>query len=72
LTYFSFITLTTIGFGDITPKSPPAAYLAALEGLLGQLYLAITIARMVGLHITHSSRTAASRRRGGVPPDIAG
>jgi len=50
LVYFSFITLTTIGYGDITPLWPGAGGLAAAEGIVGQLYLAITIARLVGLH----------------------
>jgi len=48
--YFSFITLTTVGYGDITPVWPGAGGLAAAEVVVGQLYLAITIARLVGLH----------------------
>jgi hypothetical protein len=51
LAYFSLVTLTTIGFGDIVPVAPPARALAALEGLLSQLYLAIIIARLVGMEI---------------------
>jgi hypothetical protein len=47
LTYFSLVTLTTLGYGDITPASPLARALATLEGMSGQLYLAITIARLV-------------------------
>jgi hypothetical protein len=50
LVYFSFITLTTVGYGDITPAWPGAGGLAAAEAVVGQLYLAITIARLVGLH----------------------
>ena len=50
LAYFSFVTLTTVGYGDITPTWPGAGGLAAAEALVGQLYLAITIARLVGLH----------------------
>ena len=52
LLYFSFITLTTVGYGDITPQWPGAGGLAAAEAVVGQLYLAITIARLVGLHIS--------------------
>lgn len=52
LNYFSLVTLTTIGYGDIYPLSPPARSLATLEGLLAQLYLAIIIARLVGLEIS--------------------
>lgn len=50
LVYFSFVTLTTVGYGDITPAWPGAGGLAAAEAVVGQLYLAITIARLVGLH----------------------
>ena len=50
LAYFSSITLTTVGYGDITPAWPGAGGLAAAEAIVGQLYLAITIARLVGLH----------------------
>jgi len=51
LFYFSFVTLTTLGYGDITPVSDTAQTVAVLEAVVGQLYLAITIARLVGLHI---------------------
>ncbi len=50
LMYFSFATLTTVGYGDITPTWPGSGGLAAAEAVVGQLYLAITIARLVGLH----------------------
>jgi len=52
LTYFSLITLTTVGYGDITPASPQASMLAALEGLIGQLFIAIILARLVALELT--------------------
>ncbi|HTR02004.1 MAG TPA: potassium channel family protein [Thermoanaerobaculia bacterium] len=52
LVYFSFITLTTVGYGDITPVYPVARTLAAVEGLIGQLYPAILIARLVSLQIS--------------------
>lgn len=51
LLYFSFITLTTTGLGDITPKSEIAQMLTAGEALTGQLYVAIFVARLMGLHI---------------------
>ncbi len=50
--YYSFVTLTTLGYGDIQPLSSPARYLSALEALCGQLYLTILVARLVGLHIS--------------------
>jgi hypothetical protein len=46
--YYSFVTLTTLGYGEITPKSQVARSLAIGEALVGQLYLAILIARLVG------------------------
>ncbi len=53
--YYSFVTLTTLGYGDIIPLSPPARSLSALEAIMGQLYIAILIARLVGVHISQSS-----------------
>ena len=51
LIYFSFITLTTTGYGDITPLHPVARLLTMFEALVGQLYPAITLARLVSLAI---------------------
>lgn len=53
LVYFSFMTLTTTGYGDISPVSVSARSLAVLESVIGQLYLAVLVARLVGLHIAH-------------------
>ncbi len=50
---FSFITLATLGYGDITPVHPVARLLAMFEALVGQLYPAITPARLVSLEIIH-------------------
>ena len=46
--YFSFVTLATLGYGDLTPASPPARGLAILEGIGGQMYLTVLVARLVG------------------------
>ena len=46
--YFSTVTLTTVGFGDIVPVSPAARLATGLEAIVGQLYLAIVIATLVG------------------------
>jgi hypothetical protein len=54
--YFSFTTLTTLGYGDITPLSKAARSAATLEALIGQIYLAVLIARLVGIHASQSSR----------------
>lgn len=52
--YYSFVTMTTVGFGDITPATNQARALSILEAVFGQLYLAITIARLVGLQATQA------------------
>ena len=52
-TYFSFVTLTTLGYGDILPVHPGARALAYLESVTGVLYLATLVARLVALHIAH-------------------
>lgn len=52
LVYFSYSTLTTVGYGDIRPLWPAAGGLAIAEAVVGQLYLAITVARLVGLHVS--------------------
>ena len=54
LMYFSLTTLTTIGYGDITPGIASARSLANLEGLVGQLYPAILIARLVSMEFESS------------------
>ncbi len=54
LYYFSFVTLTTLGYGDITPLSTTARSFAYLEALIGQIYLTVLVARLVGLHISQS------------------
>ena len=50
--YFSMATLTTVGYGDIAPVHPVARSLANMEGLFGQLYPAIILARVMGLYQT--------------------
>lgn len=48
LVYFSFITLATVGYGDIVPVSSAARSMVILEALAGQLYLAAFVARLIG------------------------
>ena len=62
LIYFSLVTLTTIGYGDIAPVSSLARPVAALEGALGTLYLAVMIARLVALHVS-SGMNRGKRRK---------
>jgi hypothetical protein len=54
--YFSLTTLTTTGYGDIVPVDPFARSLANLESVIGQFYLAITVARLVTLEMEHRRR----------------
>jgi hypothetical protein len=53
--YFSFVTLSTVGFGDITPVSRIARWLAAMEAMTGLLYVAVLIARLVSLYSSPKS-----------------
>ena len=50
--YFSFVSLTTLGYGDISPATPIARFVVYLEAILGQLYLAIMVAGLVGIGIS--------------------
>ena len=49
--YYSFVTLATLGYGDVVPKSDVARGLAVLEAIGGQLYVAVTVARLVGARL---------------------
>lgn len=53
LTYFSFVTLTTLGYGDITPVAPISRSLVILEALTGQLFPSILLARLVSLELEY-------------------
>ncbi len=63
LSYFSFITLTTLGYGDIIPLSPPAKAAASLEAIVGQLYIALLVARLVGLHTSQSMAEKREKKK---------
>ena len=64
--YFSFVTLTTVGYGDMTPVHPATRSLAIAEALIGQLYPAILLARLVSLastgEVEHPARRNARQR----------
>lgn len=62
--YYSLVTMTTLGYGDIVPASSSARMFAAVQALMGQLYLAVLVARLVGLHI---SQAAGGNHQGGDP-----
>jgi voltage-gated potassium channel len=52
--YFSFATLTTLGYADVTPVGPPASTLTWLEAVFGQFYLAVVVAQLVGLKLAQA------------------
>jgi hypothetical protein len=54
--YYSLVTITTLGYGDIVPGRPGAGLLAGLEAVIGQLYVAILVARIVALRLTDTRR----------------
>lgn len=64
LRYYSFVTLTTLGYGDITPTTPTARTLSWLEAMTGQFYLAVLVAGLVGLHVTRSVRKKEKEKSG--------
>lgn len=70
LVYFSLTTLSTIGFGDITPITLQSRYAAVAEGITGQFYLAILVARLVGIYMSRSANNTDDQSRGsGVSAD---
>ena len=56
LRYFSIVTITTVGYGDIVPVSAAARAFANLEAIVGQLYLVIQVAWLVGMHVSMRSK----------------
>ena len=60
--YFSLVTLTTMGYGDITPVRAPATTLALLEAVFGQFYIAVLVAQLVGLRLAQAMRPDDARR----------
>ena len=50
--YYSFVTLTSLGYGDITPVTPIARALSYLEAIIGQFYIAVLVATLVGIHVS--------------------
>ena len=57
--YYSFVTITTLGYGDITPITAIANSFSFLEAVIGQLYLVVLVARLVGMHIAQSMDESA-------------
>ncbi len=59
--YFSFVTLLTIGFGDITPMGDVSQTLVVIEGIIGQFYIAILVARIVSVYSFYSDKRLLAR-----------
>jgi voltage-gated potassium channel len=55
--YYTFVTLTTLGYGDVTPESATARAVAYLTAIIGQFYIAILVGMLVGLFLTNRSRS---------------
>ena len=54
--YFSFVTITTLGYGDITPVTEVAKAITTLEAIVGQIYLVVVVAWLVGMHVSRKSK----------------
>lgn len=54
--YFSLATLTSVGYGDVTPVRGPATAFAMLETVFGQFYIAVVVARLVGIRLTQGAQ----------------
>ncbi len=60
LLYYSYTTLTTLGYGDITSVSPEARIISVLEAIIGQLYIAFLVARFVSIYTANAMRKGVS------------
>jgi hypothetical protein len=56
LLYYSFVTITTLGYGDLTPVRPLARTLAYLEAIVGQFYVAVLVAWLVGMYLSENNQ----------------
>jgi hypothetical protein len=62
LTYFSFLTLTTVGYGDIVPASDATRGFVVIESILGQFYIAVLVASLIGKRVSRTPAEAGERR----------
>ncbi|CAB1068449.1 Potassium channel protein [Olavius algarvensis Delta 1 endosymbiont] len=54
--YFSFVTITTLGYGDVAPLTPKASSLVILEAIIGQIFLVVLVAWLVGMYVSRKSQ----------------
>jgi len=59
--YFSLVTITTMGYGDVTPVRAPATALATIEAVFGQFYIAVVVAELVGARLARASSGSSTR-----------
>jgi voltage-gated potassium channel len=59
--YFSFVTLTTLGYGDSSPLTAMGGIVAVMEAIIGQLYLVVVVAWLVGMHVSSKSGRSTTR-----------
>ncbi|MCP4968744.1 MAG: two pore domain potassium channel family protein [bacterium] len=64
LYYFSYMTLTTVGYGDITPMSGAARALTMVEAVTGQILLVVMVARLIGIQIAQQQQPSEARAGG--------
>ncbi len=62
LVYFSFVTFTTLGYGDMVPANSISGMLSASEAVVGQLYVAIFVARLVSLQVSQAAQARSEPR----------
>ncbi len=63
LTYYSLVTLTTVGYGDVLPRTAPSRTLAAVEAVIGQFYVAVIVAQLIALKVTAATQPARDSDR---------
>ena len=62
--YFSFVTLTTLGYGDVVPRQAGPAALCVAEAIMGQFFMAVLVARLVGIQVSQQFAKGEKEKRG--------
>jgi hypothetical protein len=71
LNYFSVVTLTTVGYGDITPRSNWARNFSCVEAVIGQFYMAVIVAELIALRVSEAFAQKQSRPNAQSSPSIS-
>lgn len=67
LHYFSYVTMTTLGYGDMVPTADAVRVLAVGQAIWGQVFLAVVLSRLVGLHVARETESSSDAGDGGAP-----